>query len=334
MSMYQTLKDLCSVQGIPGREAGIAEFIKTKISPLVDECYRDALGNLIATKHGKVGEKKIMLCAHMDEIGFIVNFIEDNGMLRVATMGGISFLASTYTKVISDNGTVGVLVPEGGTKPADLGADKVYIDIGAKNKKDAERHIRIGDAFAVAPTLFRLCGKRVAGRPLDDRVGCAILLDIAEKLKDTVLDATVSYVFAVQEEVGCRGSVTATYALAPTDALCFDVTGTGDTPGSSPMACALGDGAAIKIKDSSVICHPEVVAKLHELAKEHKIKAQNEILTYGGTDTSSMQRTGAGSRAGAISIPTRYIHSGVECCDLGDVEACVELAHQYVLSIG
>ena len=334
MSLYTELKQLCLCPSISGRESGVREIIKTQIETFVDSVSVDTLGNLIALKKGAVGGEKIMLCAHMDEIGYLVNFIEDSGMIRVTNIGGISWSDSVFGKVVSGSGVAGVLVPEATVKAADIKADNVYVDIGAKSKKEAERLVKIGDFFVAEPSLTKLCGKRVAGRPLDDRVGCLILLEIAKKLKDTKTNADVYFVFSVQEEVGCRGSRTATYGIQPTDSLCFDVTRTGDALGAKPMACALGKGAAIKIKDASVICHGELVDELCSLAKAEKIPYQLEILTGGGTDTSSMQMTAGGSRAGALSVPTRYIHSAVETCDMGDVEACIELAYRYILSRG
>ena len=332
MNLYTTLKELCSAHSISGREAQIRELIKSKIEGYVDSLEVDALGNLIAKKSGRNSERRIMLCAHMDEIGFLVNFIEDNGLIRVAPIGGINLVASAFTKMVSESGVVGVLVPNSRTKAEEYVPDKMFIDIGASSKAQAERRVRIGDAFMGAPELYRLGGKRVAGRPIDDRVGCLVLLALAERLAKVDTDADVYYVFSVQEEVGCRGSMTATYRIAPTESICVDVTGTGDTPNAFPMACELGKGAAIKIKDRSVICHEQMVKTFDAIAKENKIPVQKEILIAGGTDTSSMQMIGNGSMAGAISIPTRYIHSSVECCDMGDVEACIELIEKYVLS--
>ena len=334
MNLYTTLKQLCLIPGISGREGAVREFIKERIVGLVDSVSTDALGNLIALKKGKSSERRIMLCAHMDEIGFLVNYIEDNGYVRVATIGGIHLAACDYTKVVSERGTVGVLVPEDDVKPADMKADKMYIDIGASSRKEAERRVRIGDFFVCAPELYRLCGKRVAGRPLDDRVGCLILLELAERLSKLEPEHDVYFVFSVQEEVGCRGSAPATFGIEPTEAICFDVTMTGDVPGAFKMACELGKGAAVKIKDGSVICHEAMVSAMMDIAKEYKIPAQREILVAGGTDTSSMQMTAGGAMAGAISIPTRYIHSGVETCDMGDVEACIALAEKYILTRG
>ena len=332
MNLYTTLKRLCLVSSVSGREDKIREEIKQIISPLVDEVSVDALGNLIALKKGR-GDKKIMLCAHMDEIGFIVNFIEDNGMIRIGTLGGIRLAAASYTSVISDRGVRGVLCANADAKPEDYKNDVMYIDIGAQSRKEAERYVSIGDTFVCAPSLNKLCGSRVCGRPIDDRVGCAVLLEIAERLSGVDTEASVYFVFSVQEEVGCRGSKPATYAIAPDIALCFDVTATGDTPSATPMACSVGKGVAVKIKDNSVICHSRLVSELCDIAAQEKIPYQREVLTFGGTDTSSMQLTGLGSVAGALSIPTRYVHSGVELCDMRDALACADLAEKYILTV-
>ena len=333
MNLYTTLKKLCLTSSVSGREGKIREEIKAIITPFVDSVETDALGNLIALKKGK-GDKKIMLCAHMDEIGFIVNFIEDNGMIRVGTLGGIRLAAASFTMLVSDKGIKGALCANSDAQPADYKSDVMYIDIGAKTRKEAERYVSIGDTFVCEPSLSKLCGSRICGRPLDDRVGCLALLEIAERLSSVELNASVYFVFSVQEELGCRGSKPATFAIAPDIALCFDVTSTGDTPNAKPMACALGDGVAIKIKDNSVICHPELVAALCEIARAEKIPYQREVLTFGGTDTSSMQLTGYGSVAGALSIPTRYVHSGVELCDMKDIEAAINLSEKYIISLG
>lgn len=330
--MYTMLKDIMCTPSVSGRENSVCEKIKKYIAPYTDECYTDALGNLIAVKKGNgADKKKIMLCAHMDEIGFIVNYIEESGYIRTAPIGGINYVAASFGEVVSENGVRGVLVPEAGTAAGDINGEKVCIDIGAKNKKEAERRVKIGDFFVVAPYAKRLSGSRVFGRPFDDRVGCAILIELAKKCEAPKND--LYFVFSVQEEVGCRGSKTSAFAIAPDYAIAFDVTGTGDSLGAKPMAVKLSDGAAIKIKDASVICDAETVNKLTTLAKENKIKHQHEILKFGGTDTSSMQVAGSGCRAAALSIPSRYIHSGVEVIDLADAEACVELARVFTESI-
>lgn len=326
------LKSLVFTQGVSGGEMKISDKIREYIEPLTDECYNDAMGSLIAVKHGtgKADHKKIMLCAHMDEIGFVVTYIEENGLIRFATIGGINFLSASFTNVISASGVHGVLVPEAGTKPESVAFDKCYIDVGASSRREAEKKIKIGDYFAVEPSLTHLMSSRYAGRPLDDRIGCFVLIMIAEALADKKLDDDIYYAFTVQEEVGCRGSKPASFAISPDLALIYDVTGTGDVPGAKPMAVKVGGGAAIKVKDSSVICHAATVGELIATAKGNKIKYQCEILTYGGTDTSSVQMSGVGCRAAAISIPTRYIHSNVEMIDTGDVDATVALTVAYL----
>ena len=331
MNLYTTLKKLCLVSSPAGRESKIRELIKEIITPYADEISVDAMGNLIALKKGK-GARKIMLCAHMDEIGFIVNFIEDNGMIRIGTLGGIRPVYSAYSVVVSERGVKGALCVNSGVGAEDYKADVMYIDIGAKSKKEAERLVSIGETFVCEPSLTKLCTSRVCGRPIDDRVGCLVLLELAERLANAELCDDIYYVFSVQEEVGLRGSRPATVAIEPDVALCFDVTSTGDTPCATPMACSLSGGAAIKIKDNSVICHEGLVNELCEIAKRSKIPYQREVLTFGGTDTASMQLSGMGCIAGAISIPTRYVHSSVETCDMKDVEACIDLAEKYILA--
>ena len=330
MDLYSVLERLCLATSVSGRESKVREEISDIIAPFVDSVSVDALGNLIALKKGK-GERKIMLCAHMDEIGFIVNFIEDNGMVRVGTLGGIRLAAASFGFVVSEKGALGALCANADAKPEDYKADVMYIDIGASSKEEAEKYVSIGDTFVCAPRLERLLGERVCGRPIDDRVGCLALLALAERLSNVELCDDIYYVFSVQEEVGLRGSRPATFAISPDVAICFDVTSTGDTPSAKPMACSVGKGAAIKIKDNSVICHPRLVSELCELAEKNSIPYQREVLTFGGTDTASMQLTGMGCIAGALSIPTRYVHSSVELCDMGDVIACIDLAEKYII---
>ena len=329
--MYNTLKTLCLTPSVSGREEAVREKIKELIAPYTDENYTDNLGNLVAVKYGSgENKKKIMLCAHMDEIGFLVTYIEESGFLRVSTVGGINLVAASSSLVVSERGVKGALVAEAGAKASELSADKFVIDIGAKNKKEAERKVSIGDFFVVCPSLSKLSSSRVCGRPLDDRIGCAVMIEIAKAYEKTLLKHDLYFTCSSQEEVGCRGARTAAFGIAPEYALIYDVTATGDAAGSKPMVCSLGKGAAIKIKDSSVICHAEVVDKLKDIAKEQKIPYQLEILTFGGTDTSSVQMTGLGCRAGALSIPTRYIHSAVEMLDLNDAKACVSLSLAFI----
>lgn len=305
--------------GVSGREDKIREVIRKEAEPYADEISVDPVGSLIVRKKGN--GKKIMLCAHMDEIGFFASFIEDDGFIRVSPIGGISTMACAFSEVVSENGVRGVIVPE---KTKDVPKiDGMFIDIGAKTKKQAEKKVKIGDFFVCAPTMRKLMGTRYIGRPFDDRVGCAILLEALKTVKNTEND--LYFVFSTQEEVGSRGAKPAAYSISPDIGIAFDVTGTGDRPGATPLAIKLGEGCAIKLKDTSVICSPQIVKKMREIAEAKGIKYQNEVLPFGGTDTSVMQVAGRGALVGAISIPSAYIHSGVEMIDMFDVKEAVKL---------
>lgn len=324
--MINDLKTIMKIQGISSRERNIAAKLTEMIKPYVDDVSTDPLGNVIALKKGKgKNKKKIMLCAHMDEIGFIVTFIQDNGLVRVNPVGGINYVAAAHNIVKFENGAEGVIVAEGKVEPKDLAPDKFYIDLGVKTKRDAERKVKIGEGCALVSDCVKLAGKRYVGRPFDDRVGCYVMIETAKKLQKT--DNDIYFVFSVQEEVGCRGSRTASFTVRPDIGIAFDVTPSGDIPGAGTNLCVkLGGGAAVKVKDSSVMCDQKLVSDLVTLAKDKKIPYQMEVLTYGGTDTCSMQTVAGGSRAGCISIPVRFCHSQNEMIDMGDVEACVDLA--------
>ena len=321
--MLSLIKKLIKPVCVPGNENEVAGVIAEEIAPYVTSCKTDNMGNLIAYVEG-TGEnrKKLMFAAHIDEIGLIVTHIEDNGYIRFSTLGGINMTAAAYSEVTFENGLCGILVPDSGASNP-LNCDNCSVDIGTKSKRETERKVKLGDTFAVKSDVIRLAGQRVAGRPMDDRIGAAVMIEAAKRIGKPYND--VYFCFTVQEEVGCRGSKTAAYSVMPDIGIALDVTATGDSQSSKPMEVKIGGGAAVKIKDSSVVCDRALVKKMRDVSEENKIKHQLEILTGGGTDTSSMQQTGAGAVAGCISIPTRYIHSPVELIDLGDVEECVKL---------
>lgn len=324
--MYNLIKKLIKPVAVSGREDSVVSVIAGEMGQYVDSMRIDPLGNLIAFKSGTAAEKKkLMFAAHIDEIGFMVTYIEENGFIRFAPVGGINYSSAAFTHVVFENGVRGVLVPENGTKPENFAADKFVCDIGAKNRREAERRVKIGDTFSVVADLVKLSGTRYAGRPLDDRIGAAILIETAKNLANTECPNDIYFVFTVQEEVGCRGSQTAAYGIMPDIGIALDVCGTGDEQSATPMAVKLGGGAAVKLKDSSVICDKMLVDKMRDLAEANDIKYQLEILLRGGTDTSSIQKAAGGAFAGCISIPTRYIHSTVEMIDMADVNECAKL---------
>lgn len=316
--MINLLKRLMLTHGVSGRENLIREAIRKEVEPYADEVTIDAIGNLIAHKKGS--GKRVMFGAHMDEIGYFATHIRSNGLISVAPIGGINLISGAFTGVVSEGGVVGVL---GTVAKGAPDADEVFIDIGATDKRQAEKRVKVGDSFVHTPSITHLMGTRYVGRPFDDRVGCAILIEVLKNVKSTEND--LYFVFTVQEEVGCRGARPVTYSVEPDIAIALDVTRT-DDKGGDTLNVSIGKGPTIKIKDASVICSHELVLKMRELAREGKIKYQDEMLSRGGTDTSSMQIAKRGCRAGAISIPCGYIHTGIEMIDMKDVRGAVRLA--------
>ncbi|NLN55195.1 MAG: M42 family metallopeptidase [Clostridiales bacterium] len=313
---------------VTGNEEELAKLIEQDIKPYVDSVETDPMGNLICFKKGEDSTKKTMLAAHMDEIGFVVTFIEKSGLIRVSNVGGIRPINSAYNEVIFKNGTKGVIVLEENIQPADINIKKMLVDIGAKNKKDAEKKVKVGDYLSLSQRVTRLANRRYAAKAFDDRIGCAVLAEAAKNAKKFKHDTY--FVFTVQEEVGLRGSKAVSNVILPDYSVACDVTLTYDTVGATPGEVKLGGGAAIKIKDSSVICSKAIVDRLTALAEDRKIKYQYEVLVAGGTDTASMQTAGGGSFAGCISVPCRYVHSPVEIVDLKDIENCVKLFEAFI----
>ena len=325
MDIVSTLSKLNAAFGPSGCESGISSVIAQLARPYVDEVTTDTMGNLICRKKGSGA--KLMFAAHMDSIGFIVTHIEKEGFLRVGALGGVNPKKVIHTPVRFANGTAGVFVPEEKADLAKLKLNECYIDIGARDEAEAKSLVQIGDA-AVYDTAVRTAGSRIISPYLDDRIACVILLCAMETLQNSEND--LSFVFTVQEEVGCRGSKTAAWALDPDYGIAVDVTGVDDVPGCDRNGTAkLGRGAAVKVMDRSVICHPAVVARLEELAEAEGIAVQRDILRVGGTDAGPIHTTRAGVYTGGISIPCRYTHSPAELADLGDVEACIQLVRAF-----
>jgi endoglucanase len=323
MSINNTLKKLCSAYGPTGREEQIADVIRKMIEPFADEIRQDALGNLIALKKGTIGGKKIMLAAHMDEIGLIVTHIDDGGFLRVAPVGGVNPHRSMFHRVVFESGTAGVLGHQTkDLKIQDMKIDHLFVDIGAKTKIQAQKKVQVGDLAKFSAPYIRM-GRRASSPAMDNRAGCAVLVDLISKIRDNALD--LYFVFTSQEEVGLRGAKTAAFGIRPDLGIALDVTPAGDTPDSVRFSVDLGRGPAIKIKDRSLICNPKVVKLLVAAADKAGVKAQREVLTAGGTDGGAIQTTGDGVPAGVVSIPCRYVHSQAETVDVGDIEDAVKL---------
>lgn len=327
--MFDLLAKITNVFGVSGNEEEIREVIKEEIKDYVDEISVDPLGNLIAIKKGKGRKlvkgkgKKIMIAAHMDEIGIMATFIDENGFIRFTNLGGVSPFTSIGQRVRFKNGTIGVISFEEKLEDIKkLKLQKMFIDIGSKSREETEKLVKIGDTACFLGETKKQ-GDYVISKALDDRSGCAVAIEALKNLPDT--ENEIYFVFTVQEEMGLRGARTAAYQIMPDFAIALDVTGTGDKPECHLMEVKLGAGPAIKIKDNSVICHPEVKRLLEDAAKKQNIPYQYEILERGGTDAGSIHLTGGGIPSGVLSIPSRYIHSPAEMISMNDLENAVKI---------
>ncbi len=317
----ELLKKLCAVTAPSGNEAPICAVIEEELRSLADEVYTDSMGNLIARK-GSSG-KKIMFAAHMDEIGILVTFIEESGLIRFQNLGGLRLATMLGQRVRFLNGTVGCVQLTGGVEITKAKMTDFYIDIGAKDKAEAEAQVAIGDVAGFVAE-FTETQNAVMAKSIDNRVGCYVLLEALRQAQDTPNE--IYAVFTVQEELGLRGAGVAAHAIEPDMAIAIDVTATGDTPGADTMYVKLGGGAAVKIKDGGILSHPDVVAALEQAAQENDILTQREVLLSGRTDVGVIHLTRDGIPSGAISVPTRYIHSPAELAYKSDIAACVALA--------
>jgi len=333
------LSQICELPGAPGFEKPIRDFILEELKGLADEVRVDHLGNIIALKKGKSSEKKSMAAAHLDEIGFIVRHIDEvngNAFLRVAPMGGFDPKTLTAQRVIVHGkkdllGVMGskpihIMQPEERNKAPKL--NDYFIDLGM-SKKAAEKVVSIGDSVTRHSQLIEM-GDCVNTKSLDNRVSVYILLETLRKLKSSRKKPAYDFyaAFTVQEEVGLRGAKVAALEVQPDFGFGLDTTIAFDVPGSSPYerCTSLGEGAAIKLMDSSAICDYRMVEYMKKTAKAAKVKWQPEILVAGGTDTAGLQQmTPGGAICGAISIPTRHIHQSIEMAHKKDIEACVSL---------
>lgn len=322
--MKTLLESLTGVYGPSGKEEAIRKIITQNIEDYADEIYEDVMGNLFAIKKSKASNpKRVMLAAHMDQIGLIVTNIDENGFLRFSNIGGVNPFNVMHRRVIFENGVSGVVSYETELEEMkDLKLNKMFIDIGAVNREEAKKMVGIGDV-AVYHAPMAESGDRFFGCAMDNRAGCAVLVETIKAVKESPHD--LIFVFTTQEEVGLRGAKTSAYKVNPHMAIAVDVTATGDTPKSRPMAVNLGDGPAVKIKDSSVICHPKVKDLMIQRAEENGIPYQLEVLEAGGTDSGAIHLTREGIPSGVISIPSRYIHSAQEMVDRNDLENAVKL---------
>lgn len=320
--MKSLIQELVETTGPSGYESQVRELIRTKIESHADQVYVDALGNLIAVKGDQdSGGMRIMLAAHMDEIGIIATHIDDSGFVRFTTIGGVSRHTCVGGRVRFLDGTQGVIYYETLEKAASLPTfNQMYIDVGASGRNDCP--VRVGDV-ASFDRPFSAYGDRLVSKAMDDRIGVAVLIETLLQLEET--PHQVHFVFSVQEEVGLRGATTAAFGLDPDIGIAVDVTRSGDTPKGIKMDVSLGQGPAIKVRDSGMLSDPQVVDWMVTSAENAKIPYQLEVLEAGTTDARAIQLTRAGVPAGCISIPCRYVHAPSEMVDINDVDHAIQL---------
>ena len=320
--MEELIRRLVEMYSPSGSEERVRDFIRAEVEPLADEVRVDPLGSLVARKRGTGEGQRIVLAAHMDEIGVMVTYVDEKGFARFTSVGGVRSLSSVGARVAFADGTVGVI----GLEEKRDDRDKIptlaqcYIDVGATSREDCP--VAVGDAAVFVRPLDKQ-GTRLIAKAMDDRIGCTVLIETLRGLKHTPHD--VYFVFSVQEETSLSGARTSTYGIDPQMAIAVDVTDTGDVPECEPMAVSLGKGPAIKVQDSGMVAHPAVRDLMVHRAKDAGIPYQMEVLTAGTTDAAAMQLVRAGVPAGCLSIPCRYIHTPSEMVDAADVANGVRL---------
>lgn len=326
------LAQICEVAGVPGHEQRVRELVLKNIKDIADTIESDILGNVYAIKKGKDSSKRVMVAAHMDEIGFMVKHIDSNGFIRFHTLGGFDPKTLTAQRVVVHGkkdliGVMGskpihIMTPEERNKNVQI--SDFFIDMGLP-KKEVEKYITIGDTISRDRQLIEM-GDCVNCKSIDNRVSVYVLIETLKLLEDCPYD--VYGVFSVQEEVGIRGANVAAHNINPTFGFGLDTTIAYDLPGAreDEQITKLGEGVAIKLMDASTICDYRMVRYQKEIADKFKIKWQPELLPMGGTDTAGIQRMGkTGAIAGAISIPTRHLHQVIEMAHKSDIEASVLL---------
>ena len=347
LEVYDILKRLSDARGISGYEGDVSDVVKELAEPYCDSIRVDTLGNLVCTVNG--GKPEVMLATHMDEIGLVVKFIEENGFLRFTRMGGWfdQTLRSQRVVIRGKKGDVWGVI---GCKPPHVMKEEerksvvshedMFIDVGASSREDVEMlGIEVGSPVVMDRELIHLSGSRVSGKALDNRSGVATGIHVLSLLQEREVDATIHFVATVQEEVGLKGAKTSAYGINPDVALVVDVTIAGDHPGISLKEAPIevGKGPAICMVDGSgrgTITHPQVVKWLKDTASRHYIPFQLDVSEGGTTDAAVIHLTRDGIPTGTLSIPSRYIHTPVEVIDMLDVEYTSKLVARAIERVG
>jgi len=318
-------KRLAEAFGVSGFEDEIRAVIRDEIAGLADSVEVDTLGNLVAVRKGTGGGKRVMVAAHMDQIGVMVTHVDEKGFMRFAAVGGVYPTTCWGAQVRFMDGTVGTIGLDGKVdRRKDLPELRdMYIDVGATSRAEVKQ--RVGDVAQFWPS-FSAQGNAWFSPNMDDRAGCIALAQLLKDLQGVEIKHDLYAVFTTQEEVGVRGARTSAYAVDPEIAIALDVTLTGDTPYPRPvMDVAMGRGVAIKVQDSGMISHVGLNRALIAVAEAEGVPYQLEVLTGGTTDAFAMQTTRAGVPASCLSFPSRHVHTPSQIVDRRDVEGAVKL---------
>ncbi|MDP2859482.1 MAG: M20/M25/M40 family metallo-hydrolase [Bacillota bacterium] len=326
--MIDLLKDITELTGVSGHEAKVRARLRDYVTPLVKSVRSDALGNLLAAS-GDAGGLKVLVAAHMDEVGIMARKIDDKGFVRFTTLGSLRPQVLLGQRVKFTSGLTGVIGAERLDDMKDLQLSHLYVDIGASSKQEALDAVRLGDTAAFQSTL-EVRGEQIIAKALDDRIGCAIMIECMKRLPDRARAHNYCWAFTSQEEVGVRGAQVAAQGLAPDVAVVVDVTPSGDTPKGADSDVAFGGGATIKIYDTipplgGFVAPPGLTEFVRSVAIRNDIKWQADVLERGSTDAMSIHLTGSGVPCVVISVPTRYAHTPHEIVDRRDVEQVVRL---------
>jgi endoglucanase len=302
----------------------VAEALQELIKPHVDELRRDPFGNLIAVRRGSPGARRVMLTAHMDTIGAIALNVSDRGLIYLGPVGDFKAHNAIGQRVVWGSGVIGVLQHEPESDPKEIDMKKLWCDIGATNLEQALANVSLGDMCTLVGDLQQM-GDYIVGPALDNRAGCAVLLEVAEHLKETAHE--VIFAFTSQGEVGPRGAGTAAFGAAPDLAFVVDVTAAGDVPKGPNVAVKLGQGAALKLKDGNYMAHHALSELVRHVANEHHLPLQTEIVAGPGghTDAQVVSISGQGVPTAVLDIPARYRGTAGEMISLHDLHATAAL---------
>jgi endoglucanase len=338
----ELLRKLCETPGISGYEERIQKVIKEELEKVTDEVKIDKLGNIIGIKKtkkitGNSLPKKVMLAAHMDEIGFMISFIDKDGFLRFAPVGGFDPRTLIAQRVVVHGvkdigGVIGskpIHILEEEEKKKATKIKDLFIDVGLK-KDEVSKIVKPGDFVTLDRDFKELNDKIITAKAFDDRVGVYVMIEALKRIKDCYVD--IYAVATVQEEVGVRGATVSSFSVEPDVGIALDVTIASDFPGTKEeeMVTILGGGTAISLMDSHTISNKKLVDFLRKIAEENKIKYQTDILLGGGTDAGAIQRSKSGVPVCTVSIPTRYVHSVVEMCHKEDIESSIKLICKFL----